>query len=282
MLTRGRRAVPTNELSVGFHWRGERIHLLTKAKGIFKPAQMQSVLSIKTIVPRGTRERPYEDTTLDDGCFEYAFRGTDPREPDNQLLRQAWQDETPLIYFKAVEPAVYQVLWPVFVRGWDPQRLFCIVQSTDALPGADWAGQSQDIEKRYEMRQTRQRLHQRAFRSMILAAYNRKCAMCGLPMTEVLEAAHILEDGEPESRPTIDNGICLCALHHRAYDSKLIGVDRELTIHVNRRVISVTDGPVFQHGLLNLAQRRLDTPPSRDDWPNPVLLERRFSKFVAN
>lgn len=282
MLTRGRKVVPTRELGDGFVWQGDRVHLLTQAKGIFKPAQMRSVLSIKTIAPRGNRLRPYDDAVLDDGLFEYRFRGTDPLAHDNQLLRQAWQDQIPLIYFKAVEPAVYEVLWPVFIREWDSARLICFVQSAGALAGAEWSARTENIEKRYEIRQTRQRLHQGAFRAMVLGAYARKCAICGLPMPEMLEAAHILEDGQPDSRPAIDNGICLCILHHRAYDRCLIGIDRDLRLHLNRRVIAVSDGPVFQHGLLNLAERGLEPPPSRDDWPNPELLARRFEQFLVN
>jgi putative restriction endonuclease len=281
-LTRGRTAVPASEISSGFGWHGQQVHLLTKAKGIFKPAQMRSVLSIKTIHPREGRPTPYHDAALGAGSFEYKFRGSDPSASDNLLLREAWEEEIPLIYFKAAAPAVYEVLWPVFIKAWDPERLACVVQTNNALLGKEWSPPVTNIEKAYQVREIRQRLHQGAFRAMVLTAYDRRCAMCGLPTADLLEAAHILEDSEPDSQPVISNGLCLCTLHHRAYDRALVGVDAESKIHVNRRIIMQTDGPVFQHGLIALADQPLSKPGDPEDNPSPDLLARRFEEFLAN
>ncbi|WP_224365026.1 hypothetical protein [Hyalangium versicolor] len=50
----------------GFSFRGETYRFATRAKGIFRPRQMRGgVLSIKTIVPRGNREVPYDDSAED-------------------------------------------------------------------------------------------------------------------------------------------------------------------------------------------------------------------------
>ncbi|MBY0577790.1 MAG: hypothetical protein K2P57_01955 [Burkholderiales bacterium] len=42
----------SNELKPGFIFRGERIPLVNPQRGIFKPRQMQHLLSIKTVFPK--------------------------------------------------------------------------------------------------------------------------------------------------------------------------------------------------------------------------------------
>src|SRR5436853_112489 len=47
----------------------------------------------------------------------------------------------------------------------------------------------------------RQRLHQRAFRERVLSAYRHQCAFCRLRHEELLDAAHIVPDSEPQGEP---------------------------------------------------------------------------------
>lgn len=63
-----------------------------------------------------------------------------------------------------------------------------------------------------------------SFRDRVLNAYNRKCAICGESIEEVLQAAHILAVKDGGSDDT-QNGICLCANHHLMYDSGLFHID---------------------------------------------------------
>jgi len=41
-----------NDLTPGFHFRGERPPLINPQRGIFKPQQMRYLLSIKTVYPQ--------------------------------------------------------------------------------------------------------------------------------------------------------------------------------------------------------------------------------------
>ena len=70
---------------------------------------------------------------------------------------------------------------------------------------------------------------QRVFRQAVLKAYDYKCAVCEIGFHEVLEAAHIIPwaSGRRELRADPRNGICLCANHHRLFDSDslTIGTD---------------------------------------------------------
>ena len=49
-------------------------------------------------------------------------------------------------------------------------------------------------ERRYALRVVKQRLHQTSFREAVIAAYNGRCAVSGLPKRRLLDAAHINSD----------------------------------------------------------------------------------------
>ena len=96
----------------------------------------------------------------------------------------------------------------------------------------------------------------------------------------MLDAAHIIPDNLPESRPTIDNGISLCKLHHAAYDSFILGVTPDYVIRVREDVLEEEDGPVLQHGLKGLQNTKLILPISKRDYPSREALEWRYSQFA--
>jgi putative restriction endonuclease len=76
------------ELSPGFEFEGERIPLINPQRGIFKPRQMQFLLSIKTVFPRPGGRVWYDDQREvhrqifeGDKMVDYAFMGQDPMQP---------------------------------------------------------------------------------------------------------------------------------------------------------------------------------------------------------
>jgi putative restriction endonuclease len=96
----------------------------------------------------------------------------------------------------------------------------------------------------------------------------------------LLDAAHIIPDNVPESRPTVDNGLALCKLHHAAYDSFMISVTPDYVIRVREDILTEEDGPVLQHGLQGLHMIQLTLPPSRSQWPSKEALDWRYSRFM--
>jgi putative restriction endonuclease len=48
--------------------------------------------------------------------------GTDPNSPDNRWLRDAMQQQIPVIYFLGASPGRYQPIIPTFIVGWHPER----------------------------------------------------------------------------------------------------------------------------------------------------------------
>ena len=74
------------------------------------------------------------------------------------------------------------------------------------------------------------------FRAQVIEAYERRCALSGLPEPRLIDAAHIVPDSDERlGQPDIRNGICMSKVHHAAYDAGLIGIDPDLMIHVSER-----------------------------------------------
>jgi putative restriction endonuclease len=112
----------------GFEFGGERIPLIKR--GIFKPRQMEHLLSIKTVFPRKGGRIWYDDQRevhqqiyAGDDVVDYAFMGTDPNSADNRWLLDAMREQTPVIYFLGTSPGRYQPIIPTFIVGWHPERL---------------------------------------------------------------------------------------------------------------------------------------------------------------
>ena len=132
-------------------------------------------------------------------------RGTDPRHPDDLGLRRAMQRRLPLIYLFGVVPGQYMPVWPVYVVGDEPATLSFLVSVDDqqhALPAAGEDSRVAEARRGYVTVVTQRRLHQQTFRQRVLRAYQERCAICRLRHRELLEAAHILPDGDPRGSPS--------------------------------------------------------------------------------
>ena len=78
------------------------------------------------------------------------------------------------------------------------------------------------------------------FRNNVLLAYNWTCAVCGFTgrlenAPFGLEAAHVKWHSH-NGPSTVDNGLCLCPLHHKALDRGVIGLTEELTVMVSQKL----------------------------------------------
>ncbi len=70
------------------------------------------------------------------------------------------------------------------------------------------------------------------FRQMVLEGYAHTCAMCGIQL-DLVDAAHIVPHAHPKGLDAVSNGLALCTLHHRSYDTGLLYVDGDYSIHLN-------------------------------------------------
>ena len=84
------------------------------------------------------------------------------------------------------------------------------------------------------------RVNQSLFRKMILAAYNNTCCITTITNTDLLIASHIIPWSEDEkNRLNPMNGLCLNALHDKAFDKHLITVSADdYTIHISSKLRS--------------------------------------------
>jgi putative restriction endonuclease len=86
----------------------------------------------------------------------------------------------------------------------------------------------EDFEKKEgkeKERLVKTRVNQFFFRQTILAAYNNKCCITGIDMPELLIASHIVPwKTDANNRLNPRNGICLNALHDKAFESGLLTI----------------------------------------------------------
>lgn len=77
----------------------------------------------------------------------------------------------------------------------------------------------------------RLRVNQSFFRSRILSAYNFRCCITGLAVRPLLVASHIVPWSEGRAnRLNPRNGLCLNALHDRAFDRRIMWVDEDMRV----------------------------------------------------
>lgn len=109
------------------------------------------------------------------------------------------------------------------------------------------------------------------FRAALLVAYENRCAITGLAQPDLLIASHIIpwrEDVARRADPT--NGLCLNALHDRAFDRGLITLDPDLKVVVSPSLLS-GDHPEFHRAAFAGVHGRPLTLPVRFH-PDPAAL----------
>ncbi len=88
----------------------------------------------------------------------------------------------------------------------------------------------------------RVRVNQNFFRAAVIAAYGCRCCITGLPASALLTASHIIpwaKDSRNRTNPR--NGLCLNALHDRAFDSGLMTVTPDYRVRISRTLEAVSD-----------------------------------------
>ena len=84
------------------------------------------------------------------------------------------------------------------------------------------------------------RVNQSFFRRRILSAYNFRCCITGLTAQPLLTASHIVPWAEDkDNRLNPRNGLCLNALHDRAYDRHLMWIEDDFVIRFSPQLLKV-------------------------------------------
>lgn len=126
----------------------------------------------------------------------------------------------------------------------------------------------------------RQLTGQRPFRAAVLRAYRTSCAVCSFRHSDLLDAAHIHEDGAG-GLPVATNGLTLCKMHHATYDRRILGITPDYEVRINAEVLHEVDGPMLRHGTQEFhGQHLMVLPKSRAQRPDRSLLETRYQAFL--
>ncbi|MCU0310992.1 MAG: hypothetical protein MUE36_08615 [Acidimicrobiales bacterium] len=269
--------LPWRVLSEGFDFIGQRVTLIGQ-RGIWTPRGRSLPISITT-----SPSDPYGDVAGDDGFLRYKYFQTDPTHRDNAGLRQLMQEGRPLLYFRGVEKGWYAPLWPMVIAADDPTNLTFLMacEDVDALAPGIAADTSVNARRQYVTRMGLTRVHQAGFRQRVLTAYAKKCTICHLRHTELLDAAHILSDRHPRGEPVVPNGLALCKIHHAAFDSNILGIRPDHVVEIRHDILDEVDGPMLRHGLQDLHGNVISLPPRVADQPDTERLEERYEQFQS-
>lgn len=268
-------AVPASEFTRGFPFEGQTIKLVSWGRGIFKPEQLSDgpLTLVSSLASR------YADEHLEGNQVLYDFAPTS-FEWANRGLKALGESLRPVILLKQVKEkpgSEYMIFSPVYVvQTLEPARKFRLdLAATAEAYGADEPTITGIIEKRYGTAIAKVRIHQAHFRRDVLSVYRDRCCVCELRERPLLDAAHIISDIDAEGDPTVQNGLSLCALHHRAYDRRLFGVDENYHVQVDRGRLAYADSAPTHQALLQYQGQKIWLPGNAAHHPAPELLKRR-------
>lgn len=259
---------------------GRPFKLMDAQRGIRKPRELSSALSIRTVYTPPGKQRPYADEMGSDGLLRYQWRGEDAGHAENRALRGAMLDGVALIWFFGVGPALYEPVFPVYLLWEEPDRRQFVIDPDVARGLVARGSVVEEHLRRYIVQETRRRLHQPVFRATVLRAYETRCAVCALRHAQLLDAAHIIADREQHGIAAARNGLALCKIHHAAYDTYVLGIRPDLVVEIHTDLLAEIDGPMLEHGLKGRhGQRLMALPRARAEQPDAVLLEERYEMF---
>ena len=125
----------------------------------------------------------------------------------------------------------------------------------------------------------RTRVNQHFFRVTVLAAYDNQCCITGLAIPQLLVASHIAPWSlDPKNRMNPRNGLCLNALHDRAFDQGLMFIASDWTVHF---AASIKKCPSIDNTglawLLQFEGKPINMPQRFQ--PDPLLIAQHRERF---
>ncbi len=147
-------------------------------------------------------------------------------------------------------------IWAEFNNRWDElsfesERLIAELKGEVQIPG----GQEEVVA-------ARRRINQDFFRKAVLVAYGNACCITGLNNSELLIASHIKPwaVGNESEKTNPANGLCLNALHDKAFDRGFITVTPDYKIHVSKDISDVCDGATVEKFFMSCDGQKISLP----------------------
>lgn len=237
--------------------------------------------------------------------FQLPFGQLHQRNPKIKQLAQ-WIGRTPgsialkLVNLASLDPAIVasgrsgmgnasaldRRIWQELQTNWDAVALEAAAEyeelaaRNDVVADADLleAAASPIEEGRSRAATVQIRVNQARFRKAVLASYNATCCISGLQNEKLVIASHIVPwSQDNHNRLNPQNGLCLSALHDRAYDQGLITVLPDYKIRVSPNLKVVKGDNFIVDSLLRFDKRAIGLPEKLR--PNPVFLEWHAKHF---
>ncbi len=206
-----------------------------------------------------------------------------------------------LVNFASLDPAITSTgrkglkgasnldreVWDEFHADWEKLAVECemLRRNLDyAEPPEDEAGEllvPEDYTGETRRVVTEQRIKQNFFRRAVLSSYQGRCCMSGLSEPRLLVASHIVPwSKDKANRLNPSNGLCLSAIHDRAFDKGLITLTDEFKIVVSKELKRKKE-PFVTEVLLPLDGRTIE-PPERFAPQADFIAWHRNKLFVDN
>ncbi len=164
--------------------------------------------------------------------------------------------------------ALDQSIWKELQARWDVVALEAaanyerLAQEHGVAADADIVDDFVQIEEGQTRAATVQvRVNQARFRKAVLASYNATCCICGLQSDKLVIASHIVPWSKDKvNRLNPQNGLCLSALHDRAYDQGLITVTPDFTVRVSDQLKREKGNKFVEQAFLNFDGKPIRMP----------------------
>ena len=184
--------------------------------------------------------------------------------------------------------ALDKAVWDEFHSDWERLAVECellrrqlnnevkesIEPEDDSLELEDFTGETRQV-------LTTQRIKQHFFRRAVLSSYKGRCCMSGLSESRLLIASHIVPwSKDKANRLNPSNGLCLSAIHDRAFDKGLLSLTDDWRILLSD-VLRARDEPFVAATFLPIEGLQIQMPEKfRPDLA--FLLRHRSEIFLGS
>lgn len=132
-------------------------------------------------------------------------------------------------------------IWDEFYNDWDERayesELLRALYEKKKIEDFVFTADIKELKGIEKERVVKARVNQALFRSMILASYSCSCCITGIERPELLVASHITPwSRDEENRMNPQNGLCLNALHDKAFDNYLLTITPDYKIRLSKRL----------------------------------------------
>ena len=218
------------------------------------------------------------------------------RSPDATAMK--------LVNFASLDPAIIgtgrrglsgaskldREIWEEFHADWERLAIECeeirqrLLQQhgmTDSTP----LDTSSDFDAGDFIGETRQaiiqqRIKQKFFRRAVLSSYRGRCCMSGLTDTRLLIASHIVPwSADKANRLNPSNGLCLSAIHDKAFEIGLITISEDLRVMLSRE-LRQRDDELIRHVFSSIDNKPIELPERFAPDPHFLAIH-RTSRFLG-